>query len=143
MNKSDLEVYRDVQKNAERGMKLIDALQDKIYDRDMASLLIRQNMQYEKIRNKAVNKIVNAHSDTYHASVWSDFLIKGPIQVNTLFNTSTSHIAALMIQANSKGLVNMWKTLNMHGRLAKEAVEFADEMIQLEEKNIRILREYL
>lgn len=143
MNKSDIEVYKDIQKNAERAMKSIDALQDKVYDRDMASLLIRQNMQYANLRNKAISKMVDAHSDTYHSSAFTDFLIKGAIQVNTLFNTSTSHIAELMIQSNSKGLMYMWKSLNMHGRLAKEAVEFADEFIQLEEKNIRILREYL
>lgn len=143
MNKSDVEVYKDIQKNAEMAMKAIDTMQSKVYDDELSALLSKQNMKYGEIRNKALHKIITSKTEPYHSTVWSDIALKSGIQMNTMLNTSTSHVAELLNRGNSRGMAYMWKSLNLHARYASEAVEFADELIQIEEINIKALKEYL
>ena len=63
--------------------------------------------------------------------------------MNTLFNTSTSHLAELMIQGSSRGITQMCKVLNHNPQTQSMSVELAKELMDFEEKNINILKKYL
>lgn len=143
MNEADKKIYWEVQKNAEMAMKAIDSIQEKLQDDALTSVLVRHNMEYEELRNKTKRKLLNDKKKTYRGTVWNDFLLKTEINMNTLLNTSQSHIAELMIQGNSRGLANIWRSLNLHGNSAKEALEVAEEFAGLEEKCIKELKKYL
>ena len=65
------------------------------------------------------------------------------IHSNTMFNTSTSHIAEMVIQGSNRGLTDMWKSLNHNKQAAKQSVEFAKELMDFEEKNIGCLKSFL
>ena len=143
MHKADAEVLREVQKNSEMAMKAIDHIQDKVYDSKLASTLASQNIKYMKIRNKALKKIIDENAEPFHGTVWQDLMLSSAIHANTIWNTSTSHLAEMLIQGSNRGITHLWKSLNMHGRYADFAVEFAEELIDLEEENIAALRDYL
>lgn len=63
--------------------------------------------------------------------------------MNTLFNTSTSHLAELMIQGSNRGITQMCKVLNHNPQAAAMSMELAKELMDFEEKNIHILKKYL
>ena len=63
--------------------------------------------------------------------------------MNTILNTSTSHIAELMIRGSNRGIIDMNKTLNRYPDAKGSAVELAKELMDFEEKNITRLKKYL
>lgn len=143
MQKQDLAIYRSVQKNAEMGLKAIDMISDKVYDAELARQLTRQGAKYSEIRSRAVDKLLKEKADPYRGTYMQDIMLATGIHSNTMFNTSTSHIAEMVIQGSNRGLTDMWKTLNHNKQAEKQTVEFAKELMDFEEKNIGLLKSYL
>lgn len=143
MKPEEANVYREIQKNTEMAIKAIDALSDKAYEDDFALQISRQSLKYSDIRGKAMDKLLAAKAEPVHQNYLSDMMLKGAVQMNTLFNTSTSHLAELMIQGSNRGITEMCKILNHNPQGNTSAVELAKELMDFEEKNIAILKKYL
>lgn len=155
MKKADAKVLREVHKNARTATKALDALAGKIYDDDFALQLSRQSLRYAEIGNRAADRLLSGHAEPYQDNVIEDMLLIGGIHANTLFDTSTSHIAEMAIQGSSRGITQLCRVLNAQenarhsaGRDAmqdagKFAVEMAKELMEFEEKNIEQLKKYL
>ena len=114
MKRDDAEVLREVQKNTEMAMKAIDTISDKVYDDDLALQLSKQSLKYSQIHNKAMDKILEGKAEPYRTNNISQMMLVGGIHTNTMFNTSTSHIAELMIQGSNRGITDMSMALNHH-----------------------------
>lgn len=143
MKPEEINVYREIQKNAEMAMKAIDSLSDKVYEDDFAMQISRQSLKYSDIRGKAMNKLLAAKAEPLRQNYFQDLMLKGAVQMNTLFNTSTSHLAELMIQGSNRGITDMCKILNHNPQSSAGAVELAKELMDFEEKNISIMKKYL
>lgn len=143
MKKEDAQILREVQKNTEMAMKAIDIICDKVYDDDLAIQLSKQNLKYSEIHNKALNRILEGKAEPYHTNGFSQVMLSSGIHTNTLLNTSTSHIAELMIKGSSMGITDMCKTLNHHEHAENISLEVAKELMDFEEKNIERLKKYL
>ncbi len=143
MKKDDIEVLREVQKNTEMAIKAIDTISEKVYDDSMAIQLSRQSLKYSEIHNKALNKILEGKAEPYRTNGVSQLMLVGGIHSNTMFDTSTSHIAEMMIQGSNKGITGMCKSLNHHGYAGNDSLEIAKELMDFEEKNIERLKKYL
>ena len=65
------------------------------------------------------------------------------IQANTLLNTSTGHMADLMIQGNARGITDLMKVTHNNKVSGSYANELANELMDFEEKNIEKLKTYL
>lgn len=143
MNKSDIELYKEIQRNAEMGMKAIDTIQDKVYDDDLSLQLSKLNMKYVELRNKSLQRLVEGKAEPYHSNAVQDLILKSGIHMNTMLNTSTSHIADMVIQGSTRGVTQMCKSMNRYGGSAKESVEMAKEFMDFEENSIKRLKKYL
>ena len=143
MRSDDAAIYREIQKNAEMGIKAIEVVSPKLTDDAFALQLSRQELKFSEIRDKARHEMLEGRAEEYRSSGVSDLMLKGGIQANTLLNTSTSHIAELMIQGSSRGLTSMWKALNHYGNAGNESTELARELMDFEEKTIEKLKKYL
>lgn len=143
MKRDDIRVLQKVQKNAGMAVKAIDRISRKIYDDDLSMQVARESMKYSEIYNKATERLIEGRAPSYKDSGFSDLMLKSAIDTNTLFNTSTGHIAELMIQGSNRGLTDMWKAINHHENAGKVSMEIAKELMDFEEKNIERLKQYL
>lgn len=143
MKPEEINIYREIQKNAEMGMKAIETLSDKVYEDEFARQISRQSLKYSDIRNRAMHKLLEAKAEPVHANHLTDMMLKGAVHMNTLFNTSTSHLAELMIQGSNRGITQMCKVLNHNPQVHSMSMELAKELMDFEEKNINILKKYL
>ncbi len=141
--KEEIEVLKDIQKNTHMAMKAIDTIASKVYDDDLALQLSRQSLKYSAIHNEAVDRILEERAMPIHGNAIEEAMLVGGIHMNTILNTSSSHIAELMIQGSNRGLTNMWKTMNMHPEAKGKSMEIAKELMDFEEKSIEILKKYL
>lgn len=143
MKSQDIAVYREIQKNTDMALKAIDTISDKVYDDQLAMQISRQSLKYSEIHNEAKKRLIAAKADTYHGNNLSDMMLKASIQYNTLLNTSTGHIAELMIKGSNMGVLEMEKVLNHNEDADMKTVALARQLIDFEEKNVQRLIKYL
>lgn len=143
MKREDVSIYQEIQKNTQMARKAIDTISDKVYDDGLAMQIARQSLKYSEIHDRAADRLLKEKEELYRGSAFAEVMLKGGIEYNTLLNTSTGHIAELMIQGSNRGIVDMCKTLNHYPDLQGQAVELAKELMDFEEKNIERLKKYL
>ena len=143
MKKEDIKVYKEIQKNAGMALKALDAISDKVYEDDLAMQIARQSVKYSEIHDKAKKKLLDGKAEPYRKSSIQEFMVSAGVHYNTLLNTSTSHIAEMLIQGSNRGITDMYKILNHCPNAEAHSVEMAKELMDFEEKNVMRLRHYL
>ncbi len=143
MKSDDVKILQEVQRNTKMAMKAIDTISEKIFDDDLSMHVTRESMRYADIYNKATDRLLNGKAASYRETGFQDMIVKGGVRANTMLNTSTSHIAELMIQGSNRGLTSMWKAVNHHENAGNISMEVAKELMDFEEKNIERLKQYL
>lgn len=143
MKQDDIKILQEVQHNTKMAVKAIDAISEKIYDDDLAMQVTRESMKYSELYNKATDRLLEGHAPSYKETAFQDVMVKNAVRGNTLFNTSTSHIAEIMIQGSNRGLTSMWKAMNHYENAGNLSLEVAKELMDFEEKNIERLKQYL
>jgi len=143
MKRDDWEILKEIQKNADMAIHAIDTMSEKVRDEELLQELSKEKLLYSVIQNKAADRLQNERAEGYHSSTIQDMLLKGSIQMNTLTNCSTSKIAELMIQGSSRGITNMWKSINHHQNSGNISMEVARELVDFEEKSISRLKKFL
>lgn len=143
MKNDDVKILQEVQKNARMAMKAIDTINDRIYDDDLSVHVTRESIKYAELYNKATDRLLGGRAASFRESGFQDAMLRGGIRANTMLNTSTSHIAELMIQGSNRGLTSMWKAINHHENAGNVSMEIARELMDFEEKNIEMLKQYL
>ena len=143
MKSPEAAVYREIQKSTENAMKTIDTLSGKVYDDDFALQISRQSLKYAEIYNEASRQLVEGKAQRYQSTALSDALLKTGLHYNTLLNTSTAHLAEMMIRENNNGILEMEKALKHNETAGEGSVTLAKQLIDFEEKNIQNLKRYL
>ncbi len=143
MKSDDVRILQEVQKNTKMAMKAIDTINEKIYDDNLSMDVTRESMRYAEIYNKAAGRLLEGKAAFYRENGFQDILLKNGVRANTALNTSTSHIAEIMIQGSNRGLTSMWKAINHNENAGNISMEVAKELMDFEEKNIERLKHYL
>ena len=143
MLKQEVNIYKEIQRNTEMAMRAIDAVSDKVFDERLAMQMSKQSLEYAQIRNQAYDKLLEAKADPYRSSYVENLRLAGGIQYNTLFNTSTSRIAEVMIKECNSGVLQLNKVLNHNRQADEQAQSLANKLLRFEEKNVEQLTKYL
>lgn len=143
MTSQEIAIYREIQKNTEMAIKAIDTISDKVYDDALAMQLSRQSLKYSEIHNAASKQLVAGKAEYYRSGVLADAMLKTGIHYNTMLNTSTGHIAELLIKGSTNGIIDMEKTLKHNEEAGEKPVALAKQLIEFEEKNVARLKQYL
>lgn len=143
MKSQEVAVYREIQKNTEMAMKAIDTISDKVYDDRLAMQISRQGLKYSELHNEALSRLLAGKAEPYHANHFTDIMLRGSIHYNTLLNTSTGHIAELMIKGSNTGIMEINKVLNHNEEAGEHSTALAKKLLDFEEKNIAQLKKYL
>lgn len=143
MKSQEMAIYREIQKNTDMAIKAIETITDKVYDEDLALQIAKQSLKYSELHNEASGQLLAGKADSYHSSYFADFMQKIGLQYNTLLNTSTGHIAEIMINESNRGMLAMEKILKYNPEAGEQSVRLAKQLIDFEEKNIRCLKDYL
>ena len=143
MKKEDIQLYREIQKNARMGQHAINTVSPKVYDDSMALMLTRDSMRYNQIGERAKEELLKVKVTPEADNKLENLMLSAAIHANTLLNTSSEHIAGMLIQGSNMGINRMWKTLGQNTGASLQAVELAKELMDFEESNIKELKKYL
>ncbi len=143
MKNQDQVILREIQKNTHMGLEAIDALMPRVKDESFAKEIARQSMLYGEYYEKATNELLHEDKRLYRDVKGTNIMLRAGVWMQTFMDSSTSHMAQMMIQGANKGITDMYKILN-HNRHASGNVSIlAKELMDMEEKTIKKLRNYL
>ena len=143
MKSEDAKMFQEIQKNSSMALKAISTISEYVHDASLSRALYGQSRILENIRNRAVDKLLEGGEEVHQNSVVSEMMLNGGIHMNTLMDTSTSHIAEMVIKGNQKGITSMWKMMNHSAAAGKESVELAKELADFEVSCMEQMRGYL
>jgi len=140
---ADKAVLNESYHNAQMGREAINVVIAKVEDDDLALDLNRQACKFTHLEEKIQKKYQKEKENLPEESLIDRAKLWGGIQMNTLLNASTKHLASMIIQENTKGITDLMKVVKANKSVQKEYYELAQELMDFEEKNIEKLKAYL
>lgn len=142
LSESDKAVLHETYRSCTMGAEAIETMINKVQDEKLALELNRQACKYNHYGEKVVEKLEKEHESPRGQSTGKAMLWAG-IQMNTLTNTSTEHVAELMIRGNTMAITDLMKVLKANKTVKKEYCDLAEDLMDFEEKCIESLKAYL
>ena len=135
----------EIYKNAKMGADSIINLLPHIKDDSLRSIVTMQLDGYEKYAARASAALSARGLQAKEENIITRLCAKAGVAMNSMMDSTTGHIAEMMIEGSNMGITDMTKLLNEHeGRRGSgEAVRLAREVVGFEEHNVELLRRYL
>lgn len=143
MTQQEVTVYKEIQKNTDMVLKAIETISGKAYDEEFSRQLSEQTIRFSEIHNEASKQLMAAKASMYQVNALSSVILKTGIHYNTMLNTSTGHLAELMIKENNNGILELEKVLKHNENAGSLSVKLAKQLIDFEEKNVASLKQFL
>lgn len=134
-----------IYKNVRMGSDLIVTMMPKIENQQLKSDVTEQLATYEKYAVKAKSLIKQAGEAPKEESMFSKWMAKMGVQMNTMTDSTTSHLAEMMIQGSTMNVTDLLRKIHESESCDGGSTEMsmAREIVEFEENNIEKLKDYL
>lgn len=139
----DTEFLNYIYQNAEMGMKTIDCLLDKAENSEFLEEMREERSRYGKFSDKAREQLEKAGNEPEEGKIWEEQMAKMMIRMQTLADKSPSHMAEMLVQGNTMGIIDMTKKLNEYPDLAPGVRALGHALKTFSQHNIDNCKYYL
>lgn len=130
-------------KNAKMGSETIEDLIDINEDLKFRDELIYEKETYDDFVSK-VNKLMKKMGkEAKDLSFFTEMQSYLMIKMETLKDKSSEHIAGMLMQGSTMGIVQITKKIKEYKDSDKDVVKLAERLLEIEEKNFYELKKYL
>ena len=143
LTSADMAVLNEAYRSSKKAQEAINTVISKVYDEDLALDLNRQAMRFQNFEDRVTEKIRDASSRPEEETAVGRAMHWTALQANTMLNTSTEHVAELMIEEQADRITDLMKAVKKNKSARKDYCELAEELMDFEEKNIQCLKNYL
>lgn len=143
MKKDDINLLKEIQRNTGMGLHALENLTSKVYDDGLALQLARQSFKYGELHDRARAQLLAARQRPEPENKVNRMMLSASLQANTLLDSTTSHLAEMMIRSSNTGLSNLWKSMNHNSQAGEQSTRLAKELMDFEESSVRELKKYL
>ena len=143
LTNADLAVLNEAYRSSKKAQEAINTVISKVYDEDLALDLNRQALRFQNFEDRVTEKIRDASSRPEEETAVGRAMHWTALQANTMLNTSTEHVAELMIEEQADRITDLMKAVKKNKSARKDYCELAEELMDFEEKNIQCLKNYL
>ena len=143
IKRDDAGLLRQIRENTEMGMIALETLFPKVEDAPLGRYLNQKELQYSGIRDRAKREMLKEGEEGGRTGAVSELALRGAIHAETLFDTSASRVAELMIRDSARGISRLWRAMNRCENAGHTSRELAEELLLLEPKSIAELKKYL
>ena len=142
MNQS-IELLRDVVKTARDGDEGIRLVMEKTRDTAFREALFDEQAQYQAIERDAGRRLVGMGSQAEPESLMARAGMKMGVEMQTLTDTSTAHLANLLIQGSTMGVTELTRSRNEHTEADAESAALCDRLIKAQQDAIERAKGFL
>ena len=140
---SNIDLLNAVYKNSKMGIDSIDYIFPKVKNSDLKKDLASQMAGYLNFMNRASSKFDDMDSSPGDMQMISRLPSLAYMKLKVYVDDSESHLAEMMIENSTAGLIEAQKIYNRGKNLDCEISQIGCEAIYFEQKSINRLRNYL
>ncbi len=140
---NDVEMLTYVLQNAEMGCQGITSVRKSLRDSRVDGALCEQLIKYGKLYHCANNMLRNRGAEIRHVSQMTKAMTKYAAQRDLKRDSSSSHIAEMMIKGNTMGVNKMTRHIRDYDGKDPHVSKLAKKMLDTEEENIREMKAFL
>ena len=132
------ELASAIYKNVRMGSDLIVTMMPKIDNQQLKSDVTEQLATYEKYAAKVKSLIKQSGEAPKEESMISKWMAKMGVQMNTMTDSTTSHLAEMMIQGSTMNVTDLLRKIHESESCDGGSTEMsiAREVVEFEENNI-------
>ncbi len=139
------ELYAFIYKNVNMGAQSINDLLPKVKDEELKTELTVWLSKYEEYARIASNEMYEFNVEAKKEDIFTKMSAKVGIKMNTMIDSTSSHIAQMMMEGCTMGITDLTKMVNEYENTdcAYGALSLAKEIITFEEQNLQNMKKYL
>ena len=139
----NIEFLNYIYQNSEMGKDTIKQLLGIVKDEAFKQTLESQLKEYNEIYDISNDKIKQAETTSKGIGTMTKMRTYLMINVETLIDKTPSHIAEMMIQGSSMGIVDVTKKLKKYNEAAKDITALGDRLLKFEQENVEEMKKFL
>ncbi len=143
MTEREIKFANGIYQNASMGMESITYLYDRIKDDAMRAEMQTQHCQYNNIAVKATELLNRGHEFPKDKGPMSEIGLWAGVQMNLMKDSSSSHIAEMIMQGSTMGIINIIRLQKEYPDASEELKILSNQLIQIEENNFQRMKAYL
>ena len=138
-------MLEEIYKNAKMGAEALLSLLPKVADSGLRRDMTAQLDGYEGYAKQAEQYLCEQGCEAKDAGLWQKMSTKVGINVNTLMDSDTSHIAEMVIEGSNMNITESVKLLREYEncRVSERALRLCRDVIDFEQKNVEKMQNYL
>ncbi len=144
MDEKNLKILKEIHKATKMGMDSISFVSEKLDDNKLKDNLSFQYTQYGQVMDR-VNKLYENYGEIPEdKNVMNTIMGWTGVQMNTLKDKTPSHIAEIMIEGTTMGIIEGRKLLNNEAEQAsKDVRDLLNNFVTFQENNVEQLKKFL
>ncbi len=143
MNNRNTEFLTKIYQNARMGCDSISYVSEKSKDEGLKKSLLKQHEQYNNIAQDATKLLSESGEAAKEKNPVSKAMLWSSVQMNTLADKTSDHIAEMMIQGSMMGVIDLSRDLKRYSDTDKNVQKLGEKLIEIEEDNIQNMKSFL
>jgi len=140
---ANAEMLNFIYQNSQMGVRTIEQLLDIAEDEEFRKHLKAQYEEYQEIHDEA-SALLNKHGyDEKGINAFEKLRTYLMINMQTLTDRSSSHIAEMLIIGSNMGIIDAIKNLKKYKGVEKEITDLMERLLIFEENNVQQLKKFL
>lgn len=140
----EIQLLQAIHENAEMGTLTTPHLLKRTEDEAMRQTLKRQSMGYRAVADRAEALLNRMGVKPEGPGEWQERMAAAMMHMKTLTDRSSSHLADMLIQGGTMGVVQMTRELHRcEAAAGSDAVDLGRKLLAMQEKNIEELKTFL
>lgn len=132
----NIELLNYVHQNAQMGIETLKELLEDTKDENMKNILQRHLNEFQKYYDISGSKLNEKNAKPKELNFLSRATTDIMININTLTDKSPSHMAEMLIQGSTMGIVDMTKRIKECQGADKETMDLANGLLAFEQNSV-------
>ncbi|MDD2269014.1 MAG: hypothetical protein PHY15_05620 [Eubacteriales bacterium] len=137
------ELLNFIYQNSQMGVDTINQLIEIVDDNNFKTRLKSQYQEYKEIHITAREALNEAGCDEKGLSALEKLKTYLMINMQTLTDNSSSHVAEMLIIGSNMGIINAVKNLKRYKNADPKILALMKRLLEFEENNVQQLKEFL
>lgn len=137
------ELLNFIYQNSQMGVDTINQLIDIVEDKEFIKHLEFQYREYKEIHSAAKSMLNKNGYDEKGIGAFEKVRTYLMINIQTLTDKSSSHIAEMLIIGSNMGVINAVKNIKKYNGAEKDIISLMERLLRFEENNIQQLKKFL
>ncbi len=142
MNQS-ISLLQEIVRAARDGAEGVSLVMDKTGDNALRQALGDEKKQYAAVEQDAGNRLIDLGGRAEPEKIVNRAGMWVGMQMNTLMDKSPSHLAEILIQGNTMGVIGLIRAKKNHPQADQSSVALCDHMLALQYDGIERAKAFL